>query len=299
MAGQRKPPARKASTRKKEIRLYPPPPRDFDPFAATKTDLMRHGLPLRPDPPDPAGHGRAVGATGDAATAASSISSRGPTPRRRTKKAVTAPALGPDPIESCGYQLFSSSAPFTALFVTWTVPDLQFSPGPFDPINHFHTFVGLGFLDVHVEMTVDSAQNVTSQLWAQGVGQVNLPVRPGDVISGTLCLDTKPAGTAAYFLANETTSQTINFAVDTGFPPAVTINAGVTRSGRPQPAPLLHPLARFGVVYFDEISAYTTSGSRSLTSGDAITMVDQNGKTLASPVRLTDFAFKTVFVAAL
>ena len=180
------------------------------------------------------------------------------------------------------------------MFVTWTVPDLSFSPSPFG-VNHFHTFVGLGFLDVHVEMTVDSAQNVTSQIWAQSVGQVNLPVRPGDVISGSLCLDTKPPGTAHYFLANETTSQTMNFTVDTGFPPAVTIDAGVTRGDLNLP---VHPLARFGVVYFDEISAYTTSGSRSLTSGEAITMVEQNGKTLATPVRLNDFAFKAVFAAA-
>jgi len=146
-------------------------------------------------------------------------------------------------------------------------------------------------------MTVDSAQNVTSRLWAQGVGDVNLPVRPGDVISGSLCLQTN--GKAAYFLANETTQQSISFAIDTGFPPAVTINAGVTRTGDTSQPPFFHPLASFGVVYFDEISAYTTSGSRLLTSGDAITMVNQNGKTLANPVRLNDFAFKTVCVAAL
>jgi hypothetical protein len=36
----------------------------------------------------------------------------------------------------------------------------------------------------------------------------------------------------------------------------------------------------------------------SLTSGEAITMVDDNGRTLASPVKLTDYAFKTVFAAS-
>jgi hypothetical protein len=210
------------------------------------------------------------------------------------KKPVPARALGPAPIESCGYQLFSSAAPFTALFITWTVPDLQFSSSPLG-INRFHTFVSLGFLDVHVEMTVNTAQNVTSQIWAQSVGNVNLPVRPGDVISGSLCLDINPPGTATYFLANETTSQTVNFSVDTGFPPAVTVSAGVTREDLNQPA---HPLARFGVVYFDEISAYTTNGFQSLTSGEAITMVDEQGKTLARPFKLNDFAFKAVFVAA-
>jgi hypothetical protein len=220
-----------------------------------------------------------------------------PQPDSKTadKKGITpggALALRLDNIQSCGYSLFSS-APFTALFITWTVPDLRFTPNPFGP-NRFHTFVGLGFLDVHVEMTVDSAQNVTSRIWAQSVGQVNLPVRPGDVVSAALCLDTNPAGTAHYFLANETSLQTINFKVDTGFPPAVTIDAGVTRDFVPN-LPPQQPLARFGVVYFDEISAYTTSGFRSLTSGDATTMVDFDGSTLARPVRLNDFAFKAVY----
>ncbi|WP_104819835.1 hypothetical protein [Kitasatospora sp. MMS16-BH015] len=84
----------------------------------------------------------------------------------------------------------------------------------------------------------------------------------------------------------------MNSTVDTGFPPAVTINAGITRGDLDQP---FHPLARFGVVYFDEISAYTTSGTRLLTSGDAITMVDEHGVTLARPTRLTDYTFKTVY----
>ena len=305
MAGTRKAPARRGPAAKKEIRLHPPPPQDFDPFAATKRDLMRHGLPLRPDPHREPG----MAALWERQAARyRSFEHLQPQPDMTTanKKGLpakfpagTAPSFpfGPDPIESCGYQLFSSSGNFTALFVTWTVPDLKFNPGQFDAINHFHTFVGLGFLDVHVEMTVDPAQNVTAQLWAQGVGNVNLPVRPGDVISGTLCLQTN--GKAAYFFANETTAQTISFAIDTGFPPAVTINAGVTRTGATGQPPFVHPLASFGVVYFDEISAFSTSGSRSLTSGEAITMVNQNGKTLASPVRLNDFVFKAVFAAPL
>jgi len=284
----------KQTPNRRKVRLYPPPSKDFDPFTATKNALMRHGLPLRPDPQTQPG----MAALWERQAARyRNFDHLEPRPDTTTaaKKPVTALALGPDPTESCGYQLLSTSAPFTALFVTWTVPDLHFTPSQLG-VDYFHTFIGLGFLDVHVDMTVDSAENVTCQLWAQSIGQINLPVRPGDVISGSLCLETNPAGTAAYFLANETTQQTINFAVDTGFPPAVTINAGVSRSWPlNQPFP---PLASFGVVYFDEISAYTTGGPRSLTSGDAITMVDQNGRTLAGPVRLTDYAFKTVFVSA-
>lgn len=120
---------------------------------------------------------------------------------------------------------------------------------------------------------------------------MGLPVAPGDVISGSMCFDINPPGRANYVLANETRSETMNFSFDTGFPPAVGINAGISRGDSNNP---FNPLAQFGVVYVDEISAYTTAGFTSLTNGQAFAMVDRNGATLARPVRLNDFAFKTV-----
>jgi hypothetical protein len=184
--------AGKQSPDGKKVHLFPPPSKDFDPFAATDKDLMRHGLPLRPDPQTQPG----MAALWERQAARyRNFQHLEPQPDTTTaaKKPITVPALGPDPTESCGYQLFNSAAPFTALFVTWTVPDLHFTPSPLG-VDNFHTFVGLGFLDVHIDMTVDSAQNVTSQIWAQSIGTINLPVRPGDVISGSLCLQTnRPA----------------------------------------------------------------------------------------------------------
>ena len=288
----------KTQTREaKRVRVYPPPPADFDPFTATSKDLMRHGLPSRPDARSQPGMAalwerRAARYRHFQHLAPKFDTSRAPA---KTISGI-APAFGPDPTDSCGYQLLVASATIGALSVTWTVPDLQYTPSALN-VDHFHTFIGLGFLDLHVEMTVDANQNVTAQLQSPSVAaSINLPVRPGDVLSCVLCLENNERGTAAFFIANETTSQTINFAADTGFPPAVTVNAGVTRSwSLTQPFP---PLARFGAVYFDEISVFTTGGPRSLTSGQSITMVGQNGRVLAEPVQLNDSAFKTVFVAA-
>lgn len=278
------------------LRLHPAPARDFDPFTATVEDLKRHGLPQRPDRQAQPG----LAALWERqARRWRGYEHLEPKPDTTTATAtatrpVRAFGLGPDPAESSGYSLFSTSGPFTALFVTWTVPDLHYVSDP-QGTNNIHTFVGLGFLDVHVEMSIDANNHVTTRLWAQGVGTVNLRVRPGDTMSGSICLDTAPPGRANYVLANETTGQTMNFSFDTGFPPAVTIDAGVTRDDINQP---FRPLARFGAVYFDEISAYSTSGHQSLTSGGAITMVDQNGRTLATPVRLTDYAFKVVYAGS-
>jgi hypothetical protein len=195
----------------KALRLYPPPPPDFDPFTATVADLKKHGLPLRPDPyTQPA-----MAALWDRqARRYRSFDHLEPQPNvaKAAETAVTPFILPLDPIETCGFSLLTTGATIGALFVTWTVPDLQYSPSPIGAPNQFHTFVGLGFLDLHVMMTVDSAQNITSVLWAEAVGDINLPVRPGDELSASLCLETNPRGTAAYFLANETTGQTMNFA---------------------------------------------------------------------------------------
>ena len=287
-----------------EVRLCPPPPTDFDPFTATEEDLKRHGLPLRPDPQTQPGMAALWERKARRYRNFEHLEPQfEPATATRTPLTPAAPPSGSfylSPYESCGYELDISGAPFTALFLTWTVPDLQYTPNPPvgpDP-NLFRTFATLtsvqGGLDVHVNMTVDSANTVTSQLWAEFVGNVNLTVPPGDVISGSLCLDTQPPGRANYFFANETSGQTMSFTVDTGLPPATAALAGVSRDGDWQRPPL-PALAQFGVVYFDEISAYTTSGWRSLTSGVAVTMTDLNGNAIATPERLTDWTFKAVW----
>jgi Peptidase A4 family len=281
--------AGKAVPKMKGVRVFPPAPKGFDALAARKTDLARHGIPQRPDPrtqPGPA--------------ALWEQRMRRYQDFEHLKPEIIAPdkvtepvlaGFGLPPLVSCGFEL-TFPAPIVIFSGTWTVPNLNHTPTSGGFPNHLHTFFALGFLDVHVEMTVDSAQNVTALIRIHTGAQVALPVRPGDAISAILCLQTNPAGTAFYGLANETTSQTVNFNIDTGFPPAVAITAGITRDSQFNGPP--DPLAGFGVVYFDELSAFATSGTPRLTDGVATTMVDSNGSTLATPQRLTDFMFKII-----
>jgi hypothetical protein len=282
--------AEKAVPKMKGVRVFPPPPKGFDALAATKRDLARHGLPPRPDPrTQPAlaalWEQRARRYRGFEHLAPELL------PADQPPEPVAA-GFGLSPLVSCGFELSNPTGPITVLSGTWTVPNLNNSPNAGLP-NDFRTFFGLGFLDVHVEMTVDAAQNVSSLIRIHTGAQVALPVSPGDAISALLCLQTNPAGTAFYGLVNETTSQTVNFTIDTGFPPAVAINAGISRGSQFNGPP--DPLARFGVVYFDEVLAFTTSGTRLLTDGVPTTMVDSNGSTLAIPQRLNDFAFKVIY----
>ncbi|WP_026819284.1 hypothetical protein [Arthrobacter castelli] len=264
------------------LRAAPP---DFDAAAATERELIDYGLPRRPDAytrPGLAalwderarryqgfGH-RRVDPDGvfpevDQVTGTAAIS------RRWT----------------CGYTL-RSSVPFVTLLATWTIPNLMYVQSPRLPIDHFHTYVYLGFIDLHIEMTVNQSQEVICS------PLLGLDISPGDVMSAVICMGAEPPGKATVLVANETSGETANSSRDTGYPPAVEIGAGV---GRGHPDNPVSSLARFGIVYFDEISATTTDGARSLPDGEAITMVDSSGDTLAKPVRLRDWAFKTVYDA--
>lgn len=265
-----------------------PPPQGFDPLTAAQHELVHHRLPARPDAHLQPGLAALWDRQARRYRAFDHLETTVP------RASAVPDAFGLEPTETCGYELTSLGQPFTSIFVTFTVPDLQFvaSPQHGSP-DFFHIFVGLGFIDVHVEMTVDAAQDVSTNVTVQGA-PAGLPVRPGDAVSASLCLDTKPPGHATIVLANETTKQTVNSGFDSNFPPAVTVNAGVSRGHLNDP---FNPLAQFGVVYFDEISTYTTGGFQSLTNnGTAVTLVSSTGAVLARPQRLNDFAFKVLHV---
>jgi hypothetical protein len=272
-----------------KVRLFPPPPKGFDALTATKRDLVRHGLPPRPDPQtQPAlaalWEQRARRYKGFEFLEPKLLPAD-------TAREPLAAGFGLSPLVSCGYELFHRTGQITILTGTWTVPNLNNSPNGGLP-NDFRIFFGLGFLDVHVEMTVDAANTITTSVRIHTGAQVALPVSPGDAISATLCLQTDAAGTAFYGLVNETTAQAVNLTIETGLPPAVAINAGISRGSQFNGPP--DPLARFGVVYFDELQAFATDGSPVLTDGVPTTMVDASGSTLATPQKLTDFTFKVI-----
>jgi hypothetical protein len=271
-----------------------PPPKDFDPLAASPDEMARYGLLPRPDPRR---HPSLSVAWEQRARRYRSFQHLQAEVRRTLPReaAMTSETFRLHPTSTCGFSLDSNADPFISLYVTWTVPNLRYRPGPVAP-NVFRTFVSLGFLDVHTEMTVDPTMTVTSTvtvLGPNGIEPSGLPVEAGDVVFAGICLGPNPPGRAAYVLSNETSSETVNFGFDSGLAGAFTIRAGISRDVGGNPS--LNPLAHFGVAYFDEIAAYTKAGQvRSLTEGQAATMVDTDGATLATPVQLNNSAFKII-----
>lgn len=271
----------------KHVRTLPRIPKGFNAETATDRDLLRHGIPLRPDP------ARAPGLT-----ALWEEQVRGYRHFDHLEAAViqldlpVGPVIGQDlfPGETCGYELTSINAAISMFSGRWSVPNLSYNPQAQGATVFFHTFFGLGLLDVHVDMTVNQAQQVTAAISVSGGNVPGLAVRPGDSVRATLCVDPTGKGPSACFLVNETTAQTTSFSIASGLPPAVTVNAGISRG---HAGPAFNPLARFGAVFFDDLSIFTTNGTRQLPDGVATAMVE-DGTTLARPLRLTDFAFKIV-----
>ena len=158
---------------RREVRLCPPPAADFDPFTATEKDLKRHGLPLRPDPQI---QPRMAALWERKARRYRGFEHLEPQfePSAAARTTAAPPlfpwVLLPVPLRVVRLRAGHLRAPFTALFLTWTVPDLRYTPNP--PVgpnpNLLRTFATLtsvqGGLDVHVSMTVDAANVVISQL---------------------------------------------------------------------------------------------------------------------------------------
>lgn len=274
----------------KRLRTFPPPSRGFDIAAATSRELTHHGIPQKPDAWKDPGLATLWDQRARRYKGFEHV-----IPDLRPAEVAIDPvtaSLSLSPDISAGFDLLSLSAPITVFTGSWTIPNIVHTQAVNHPLN-LRTFFGLGFLDIHVEMKVDTAQNITAAVRIQTGEQVAMAVHPGDMMSAVLCLQTNSAGTAFMGIVNETLGQTVNFTLDTGFPPAVTINAGISRGSEFHGPP--DPLVQFGVVYFDDLVAYSTSGTRILTNGVATTMSDYNGRRLATPYRMTDAAFKVVY----
>lgn len=272
-------------------RTFSSPSSGFSPFAADPEQLAAYGLPPRPDM-----RTRPHLAVLWDSCVRRYVGLEHVVPELRAPEGAT--GVGPaslSPVENCGYSL-GSADPFVALFLHWTVPHLVYTPAPLGR-NHFHTFAGLGFMaDVHVDMTVDAAGSVSSVVTVGGVAIQNLPVTPGETMSAVMCVNLQDSAPSRVFVgvANETRGRTVNLSGETTVPPPTTIDAGITLD-LVQNNPTANRLPRFGVVYFDEIAAYTTAGPRSLTAdGTRVTMTGIDGTTLASAYPLGDHAFKTV-----
>lgn len=93
-------------------------------------------------------------------------------------------------------------------------------------MSYFHTFVEIAHIaDIHVDLTIDSAQNVTSMVTVNGDPVTNLPVVTGDFMSAIICVNARSGGSPVFtFVVNVTRGQTVNLSTTVHLP-ALSIDA--------------------------------------------------------------------------
>jgi hypothetical protein len=285
------------------VRLFTPPPADFDPLTADQRELLVHGFPARPDQDSQ----RVLYAQWKRRVSRRHTRIE-PVFVRNTDK-VHGPMRGPSaeaelagPAGSHRANATSTNWSGSAVFAAsgdsfkwvegeWTVAD------PSDPKGgktsyYSSSWVGIdgwGSPDVLQAGTESSLVNGTKKVYAWWewypdfeVAIANFPVSAGDTMFCLICATSST--TASIWLTNDSTDQQVSFAVTA---PAGTVLHGncaewivetPTVGGSPTTLP------DYGVVYFDDAQAMAnTAGWVGGNTGTPITLINSAGTALSTP----------------
>lgn len=306
------------------VRLFTRPPESFEPLQASDRELLVHGYPSRPDAhlhPELHEHWERT-----VSRAKSSIQPKfAVTPERRQglKGIPVSPADVPPvgQITWCGLGGYPYNST-TFVSGQWTVPDVVVPDASKDAFA-CTTWVGMNALrvgtwqqisladghqtrpffwyDADIAEQVESGLEGPSPVWIS-----NLPVSPGDVMYGVICVYS--ATSAGIHLLNVTTGAGRSFTV------AVAAGSLSEQSGLGGVWWMLEVpnfeggpsrLPRYGDVYFDNCIAetsdnsliYASSGPYEFNSypGGYAAMLDNNGQEISVALVETDRLFKVVY----
>ena len=197
------------------LRICPAPPEGFDPFAAGKVDLARHGLPLRPEPETQPDLAALWDRLADRYRGFEHLEPRPDTATAGRQATRNAAAPGSFPWIPRSRAATACSAPRRRRSPPCSLPGRCLTCGTV-PIRTGLTPSGPSSVSASSTCTRKCPSTPRSTSLADcGRGSRHQPAsQPRYVMSGSLCLDTKPPGTAHYFVANQTTAQTITFTLD-------------------------------------------------------------------------------------
>ncbi|MFC0549018.1 G1 family glutamic endopeptidase [Kutzneria chonburiensis] len=289
------------------VRLFTPPPADFDPFTADQRELLVHGFPARPDQdterPLYTQWKRRV---------SRKYTRIEPVFVRNTDK-VHGPMRGPsaEPGQLLAAHKanatstnWSGSAVFAAAGDSfkwvegeWTVAD------PADPKGGKTSYYSSSWVGIDGWGSPDVLQAGTESSLVNGVKKVyawwewypdfeiaisNFPISAGDTMFCLICATS--ATTASIWLTNDSTDQSVSFAITA--PSGTTLRGNVAEwivetpnvGGSPTTLP------DYGVVYFDDAQALANSaGWIAGNTGTPLTMVNSGGTALSTPtLKATD-----------
>jgi hypothetical protein len=296
------------------VRLFPPTPKGFDPLLASNEDLLRHGLPARPEhEADPAGYASW---------------------QRIMSRSVSRliPEFGPVPVGSIasgGLPPFGTSSNWSGSVVAppvfsdsiaavtgqWTVADIV-DRGNANGAYICAAWVGIdgwapdgnaasGPVQAGTTQLIDRFsifQSRQSYAWWEWVPDqphtiTNLPVSAGDIMYCTITVTSSTE--VAFHIANFTTGVSVSFAKTAPQDAVLTASCAEwiveTPLGNDGFGPL--QMAAYGSVYFDGCAARTQNGTNLTPSGgELITMIDSSNYPLSMPVVIADRVLRVDYI---
>jgi hypothetical protein len=277
-----------------KVHTFDPPPAGFDPLQASARDLLRFGIPRRPDATsEPVAHMRWVQAFRRYGEFTHLVPEFEPRPDRyhgpvRRTEPGTQHLLNATSTNWSGVVAFLGAGDrFTYMSGTWNVPHVYPVPGVAGT-QYSSAWLGLdgdGSADV-MQAGTECDSDGTCQAWFEWFPDFehvipNLPVAYGDCMSLLLC-NVAP-DTASVSFGNLTSKTYVSF--------TFTAPAGTTLVGNCAEAIVEAPsvggaqslLPRYGFVEFNDVTAYSQNGSWPIGAGTPISMVDSAGNVISAP----------------
>jgi hypothetical protein len=272
------------------VRLFKLPPDGFEPLQANERELRVYGIPSKPEPK----------AHPEVRKLWERMMSRSlyrlqpqfgiRTDRRHgVAQAVTA---GTSPNWSGSAIQVPAQDSATWVMGQWTVPSVV-APGSG---NYYSaawvgidgTFGSQDVLQVGTEHDIRNGSYTLYPWWEWfpsnpfEVQITNLPVQPGHVMFGMVCVESPTSGTI--YLLNVTTGATVSFGVTAQAPTSLVGNVAEWIVEAPAVNGIIAPLAAYGAVYFDMCFAGTRNGAfLNGGKGTPITMTNSSGKGISTP----------------
>ena len=268
-----------------EVHTFPLPPNGFSPIDATDRDLSRYGFPRRPDPvKEP--HASAMWVENfrryheftHLLPEFEEHTDRVHGPNRRTVEGSQAELNATSSNWSGEVAFVGGGDKFVWIVGAWTVPHVYTTPGAVGT-EYCSAWLGLdgdGSNDVMqagTEMDTDGSCYAWWEWYPNYEIRIpNFPVAFGDAISLVLC--NTGASSAWMSIGNLTSKHYTSFSFSAPSGTTLVGNCAEAVLERPTVGGSLAALPRYGLIEFNDVTAYSQQGSWPIAAGTPVSMVD-------------------------
>jgi len=277
-----------------EVHTFPLPPKGFSPIEASTQDLARYGFPRRPDPvKEPRASAmwvenfRRYHEFNHVPAEFQEHADRIHRPNQRTVKDSRGLVNATSTNWSGEVAFVGGGDKFEWIVGAWTVPHVYPTPGA-GGTEYCSAWLGLDgdgsgdVMQAGTEMDTDGSCYAWWEWYPNYEIQIaSFPVAYGDSISLLLC--NTGSSTAWMSIGNLTSKHYTSFSFSAPSGTTLAGNCAEAVMEAPTVGGTLAALPRYGLIEFNDVTAYSQKGSWPIGAGTSISMVDGSGNSISVP----------------